>query len=133
VSTGDVKKAYALATEFREIRTWFGFFINPPNESVRGFLETLWFFLKGSIVLKIRNGGSVCLNWIRIEPDTEIYDTALREKVITEETELLPESAETRPAELYYSYPPLKKFDWIAKLLLRSYEVPRAVYRRIKG
>jgi radical SAM superfamily enzyme YgiQ (UPF0313 family) len=132
ITKKDVKKAYDLTAEFPGIKTGFGFFVSSPNESARGLFEMLWFFIKGTIVLKYRNGGGVGLNWIRMEPGTRIYEIALREKVISPETELLPEFADAKPAELFYISPTVRKYDWIARAILGSMEIIRVVYRKMK-
>jgi radical SAM superfamily enzyme YgiQ (UPF0313 family) len=133
ITKEDVIKVYRLATEIKGIKTGFGFFVNPPQETLRGFLETLWFFIKGNLVLRIKNGGGVGLNWIRIEPDTRIFDIALSENVITRTTEMLPPAGQVRHAELFYSYPPLKKYDWIARSVLTSLEFSKTVFRAVTG
>lgn len=132
ISKDDVEKVYSLATQIPGIKTGFGFFVSPPGETLRGFLETLWFYIKGNIVLRIKNGGGVGLNWIRIEPETKIFDIAVQEKVITPDTELLPQFDNVNPKELFYSYRGTRHYDWTARFILRSLEITKNIYRRIK-
>ena len=96
---------------------------------MRGFLETLWFFIKGNITLRLSNGGGVGLNWIRIEPDTRIYEIALAEKVISRKTELLPEFGNVKLEDMFYSSPSVRKYDWIARFVLWGLETLRTVVR----
>jgi hypothetical protein len=101
----------ALFTETEELKKMnvsFGSFINPPGENLAGLLKTIFFYFRVKLALKRRGGAS--LNWIRIEPDTEVYNIALREGMLDKSTALLP-SDEKGLKNLFYSRSSLSKGD----------------------
>lgn len=113
----DVKRAYNLLKNCPGVRFGFGFLINPPGETITGFFKALLFYTKAIIELKLKGKGGGGLNWIRIEPDTGIYKTALKEGIITDDTDLLPED-EKELKKLFYTNPALKFLDPIASLYM---------------
>ena len=66
---------------------------------MRETLKTLFMFFKIPFVLPGRGG--VGLGWIRIEPYTKIFDTAVREGIISQDTKMLPENKQEL-AKLFY-------------------------------
>jgi radical SAM superfamily enzyme YgiQ (UPF0313 family) len=133
ITRKDVLKIYRLAREVKGIKTGFGFFLSPPRETLMGFMSTLWFYVRGNIMLRFANGGGVGIHRIRIEPDTRIYDIALAEKVISRETELLPEFDKVNREELFYTSPSLRKYTWMAIGLLGLFDVSKKIFRLIRG
>jgi anaerobic magnesium-protoporphyrin IX monomethyl ester cyclase len=122
----DVKKAYGLLKKWPKLRFGFGFFINPPGETFRGFLKMLSFYTMAMIELKLKGKGGGGLNWIRIEPDTRIYEIALKEKVITEFVDLLPEN-EDDLKNLFYTNPDLRFLDPIASCYVNLLKIRRII------
>ena len=104
-----------LKNQHLSLPVFYGLFINPPGETFSGLSKTLWFYLKHKISGKNR---SVGINWIRVEPNSDIYKLALNEGVLSPETDLLPHD----PACLdytFYSKPGLRLADPVLKLLFR--------------
>ena len=62
-------------------------------------LKTLVMLFKIPLIMPGRGG--VGLGWIRLEPHNQLYETALQERIITSETDMLPEN-EAELAELFY-------------------------------
>ena len=129
----DVMKVFKITKSMASIKSEFGFFVNPPGETLKGFLETLCFFFIGNLVLRLKKTGGVGLNWIRIEPDTKMFEIAVADGVITEETELLPEPEELRIDELFYSHPPMMKYDRFVYILMTLFEIVKDFLDLFKG
>ncbi len=112
----DVNIAYKLAKKIKGIQVNFGFFVSPPGETLRGLVKTLFFVLKANIGLA-KNKGGAGFGWIRVEPNTEVYKIAIKENIMDEKIELLPEKEEQLKA-LFYSRSTLKWIDRLIVLLL---------------
>jgi anaerobic magnesium-protoporphyrin IX monomethyl ester cyclase len=70
-------------TDFR-----FSLFALPPNQTTRGLFKTISFVFKTHVILR----NSKCLvSWIRILPNSEIYNRICYNKEATNNYELLPE------------------------------------------
>lgn len=102
--------------ELKELKVSYHLFVNPPGETFLGFIKTILFYLKTKFLLKGRGGAF--LGWIRIEPETRVYETALREKLLCPDTDLLPENKEEL-SRLFYSKPYIRSFDFIVISLLK--------------
>lgn len=114
---------------FARLKAEWCFFVNPPGENLSGLLRTLWFFLRSKRFFGKRNRRAF-INWIRLEPFSAIYQTALEEGVITREIDLLPED----PALLsrtFYSAPHLSWCDPMIMALLRAPEYARRLVGRL--
>jgi radical SAM superfamily enzyme YgiQ (UPF0313 family) len=116
----DVRRAYGLAKKIKGIQVNFGFFVNPPGETLTGLLKTLFFVLRANIGLA-RNRGGAGFGWIRIEPHTEVHKLALKKGIIDEDTELLPED-EGGLGRLFYTQPGLEWIDGLVISLLNVFE-----------
>lgn len=113
----DVVKVYNLAKEVDGIKTGFCFFVGAPEETVAGLFKMVVFFIKGNIVLRLKRKGGIGLNWIRIEPETGVYNYAVSKGVIKKDADLLPEG-DVKEADLFYVHPPLKSLSRVVKVLL---------------
>lgn len=118
ISEKDIYKVYRYAREIDGMRTVFCFFVAVPGETFKGLVKILKFFVVGNLALGIKRKGAVGLAWIRIEPDTAIYDQALKEGIITRETELLPPDGS--PENLFYEKPDLRKYIPFVRLMLNG-------------
>lgn len=98
----DISRVIGMLRKTKGVRVEFHLFCTPPRQNFSGFLKTLLLFLKVSLIFMRR--GAVHLGWIRIEPETRIYEMAIDDGVISEETELLPMSDEGF-SRLFYSCP----------------------------
>lgn len=74
----DIKNIYRLFKTHEKLKDTFVLFclmLNPPGESFRGLLKTLWFH--GWTKWSLRKRGGTVIRWIRIDPHTEIHKLAL--------------------------------------------------------
>ncbi|MGB3975667.1 MAG: radical SAM protein [bacterium] len=110
IKTTDIHKIYRIAREAPGIRVAFNFFWNPPGQSLSAWLKMLWFTLKCKLVLRGKAGGIIFGN-PRIEPHTPLMKLALKENIIRDETNLLPETTEDLE-KVFYSNPKTRYLDW---------------------
>jgi radical SAM superfamily enzyme YgiQ (UPF0313 family) len=125
ISKEDIEKTARIFERNPKLRSAymsFGFFLNPPGETLGGLLDTLLFCLKLRWTLRPRCNAFV--HWIRIEPYTELHRKAVDSGVIREDTDLLPDGAKGLD-RLFYSRPPLNRLDPLLKTLHRSRWRPR--------
>ncbi len=129
----EVKRIYALACkdpDLRDIYFHFSFFINPPGETFSGLAKTLWRYAEAKRRVFNRRI-IVFINWIRVEPHSEVYKTALEQGVFTEQTNLLPASAD-QASQCFYSNPSLRFMDGPIQSLLKTPGRLKSVLRKIK-
>ncbi len=114
----DILRVIRMLRKTKGVRVEFNFFCTPPEQNFFGFLKTLLLFLKINFFFVGR--GAANMGWIRIEPDTRIYDRAVTENVISKDTEMLPETEdESGLRGLFYSCPVTRGYaDPIFEFLL---------------
>jgi len=100
ISEQDISRIIKMFKRTSKVRIEFNLFCTPPKQDFFGFLKTLFFFIKINILFFGRS--AVRFGWIRIEPDTRIYEMAVNERIISKETELLPLKESEFPG-LFYS------------------------------
>lgn len=105
----DIIRSYKIAKKHKEIRVRYNFMLNVPGESLFTLMQMALFIIRAKIFLRGKLSG-IGIGRPRIEPHTELYDIALREGVIQEDTDLI------RP--VFYSYPSAAYLNLILKLLL---------------
>ncbi|TAN62254.1 radical SAM protein [bacterium] len=130
ISEDDIWKTVALFTETEELKKLnvsFGSFINPPGETLAGLLKTIFFYFRVKLALKRRGGAS--LNWIRIEPDTEVYNIALKEGLLDKNTALLPNN-EKGLKNLFYSRSTLSISDPVIIGFFKAIELLKKAVRK---
>lgn len=115
ITSRDISRVVKIITGHKDIRASFGFFGTSPGQTFIGVLKTIFMYLRINILLFPRGGATI--GWIRIEPHTEIHRIALKEGVISEKTDLLPEKEENL-RKLYYTVPSLWLGDRIIELVL---------------
>jgi len=111
-----ISRVIRMLRKTKGVRIEFHVFCTPPGQTLSGILKTLLFFFKVNAIFLGR--AVVHLGWIRIEPETGIYEIAKSEGIISEKTELLPEKEESLKG-LFYSCSRTKRYgDFVFKLLL---------------
>lgn len=110
IKMSDIQKIYQIAREVSGIRVAFNFFWNPPGQTLLSWFRMLIFTVKCKLVLRGKAGGIIFGN-PRIEPHTPLMNLALKEKVIQDETNLLPETVEDLE-KVFYSNPKTRYLDW---------------------
>ncbi|MBL7190794.1 cobalamin-dependent protein [bacterium] len=88
IRNDDIIRVYNLMKEFPQAMVGYNFFINPPGQTFGALLKLLAFGVKVKRTFRGRLCGFL-LGSIRIEPDTPIYQRALSEGFITEDTPML--------------------------------------------
>ena len=108
IKASEINRTLRLLKKYKHIRASFGFFCFPPRQTWWGLFKTIYFYLKINASLLGRGGAS--LAWIRVEPHTKIYDIAINEGIITENTDLLPEQTEELKG-LFYITPGMRQAE----------------------
>jgi len=98
-TAADLERSIQLAKKIRGVAFGYGFFCDYPGMSLRETLRTLYLFFRIPFILPGRGG--VGMGWIRIEPHTKLFDTAVQEGVISKDVKMLP-SNEEELAKLFY-------------------------------
>jgi anaerobic magnesium-protoporphyrin IX monomethyl ester cyclase len=111
----EVQRSYRLVREFPRLRVGYNFFANPPGQTAGGFLSLVGFFLKARWQLRNRWNGFL-FGKIRIEPHTAIYNLALKQGVINQNTNLLPRNGRDL-LNMFYTPP---NHRWI-EILYKGY------------
>ena len=102
---------------FARLRVQWCFFVNPPGENLLGLLHLLWFFVRSKQFFRERTRDTF-INWIRMEPSSHVYRTALEQGEISPDTDLLPED-ESDLHRTFYSAPGLHMLDPLILTMLR--------------
>ncbi|WP_027183914.1 B12-binding domain-containing radical SAM protein [Desulfovibrio inopinatus] len=134
ITPADIENAYNLAVNeptLADMDFTFCFFINPPGETLAGLLQTIAFYFKAKKTLRKRGGGAF-MNWLRIEPHTALYDLALREGVITPQTDMLPEHTEGLRDSIYVN-PATQKYDLLPIAILKAVPLAKAIVKKVLG
>ncbi|MCG6553578.1 MAG: cobalamin-dependent protein [Candidatus Magnetominusculus sp. LBB02] len=134
----EVKNSIEVMRKVKGVVATYNFFCAYPGMDMRAVLRTIYLYFK--IPLAIFARASVGLGWIRIEPHTAVYDTALKEGLITEGMDMLPEKEEDLsklfyvPKRLWYATIVFDAMAIIADGFIKP--VGRAAFRivnRLKG
>jgi len=102
----DILRVYGLMRNYPQALVGYNFFINPPGQTVIDLLKLIAFGLKVKWTFRGRCLGFL-LGSIRIEPDTPIFELAVKEGFIRRETAL---AAQTREELLQLFYRPPHSF-----------------------
>lgn len=105
----DIRNTYDILKKEDNIEFCYNFFKNPPGQSFITFIRLVFFYLKAK--LELRNKVHFEFNSIRIEPHTKLFQTALREGLISEEENLL--------YPQFYSKPHTRYIEKFFNLMLR--------------
>ncbi|MBM4055026.1 MAG: radical SAM protein [Planctomycetes bacterium] len=113
----------------KDIKFIITMFINSPGETYFGMIKMLFYKFVSLIVKKIlKRNINVQVGWIRLEPDTEIYNIAIKQEIISPAKSLLPANTDDIK-NLFYLNPSLKFLD-IAVLTMAS--IAESVKGKIK-
>jgi radical SAM superfamily enzyme YgiQ (UPF0313 family) len=119
ITEEDIERSLKVARKVKGVAVGYSFFCCYPGQSLKGVLKTVFFLFKISLLLPGRGGGDV--GWIRIEPHTELYKTAIEEGFINSQTELLPED-EKELLKLFYTPPSQRHFTLFMDFILAIIE-----------
>jgi len=132
ITEEDISKVIGMFLKTRGVRVEFHVFCTPPGQTFLGILKTLLFFLKVNALFLGR--AVVHLGWIRIEPETGIYEIAKSEGIISAETDLLPHREQGLKA-LFYICPGTRGYgDFVFNVILTLQDlilpIAKALLRR---
>lgn len=99
----DIRKVLGFLERIPGMRASFNFFINPPGNDLATTWRLVKLFFKCKTRWRDRVTGFVLAS-PRVEPETAIYDRALREGVVDPAADLLPED-ESGLRRLFYANP----------------------------
>ncbi|MBF0318814.1 MAG: radical SAM protein, partial [Nitrospirae bacterium] len=134
----EVKNSIKVMQKVKGIVATYNFFCAYPGMDLKAVLRTIYLYFR--IPLAIFARASVGLGWIRIEPHTAVYDTALKEGIITEGMDMLPENEEDLlklfyvPRRLWYATAAFDILAFLADDFIKPFG--RAVFRfvnRLRG
>ncbi|MBI5789567.1 MAG: cobalamin B12-binding domain-containing protein [Candidatus Schekmanbacteria bacterium] len=95
----EIEESMRIARQVKGMAVGFNFFCAYPDMDLKAAVKTVTTFFK--IPLLFPGRGGVGLNWIRLEPHTEIFSTAVKEGVIAKDANFLPEN-EDELLKLFY-------------------------------
>lgn len=98
----DISNIYRIFRKYGHgVTVTFNFFGNSPDMGWIDFLRTLVFCIKAKLILqdRLHRAG---MDHIRILPRTALYETALKKKVISNHTNLLPDNANDYERVFYF-------------------------------
>ncbi|MDQ1336013.1 MAG: hypothetical protein QG552_2963 [Thermodesulfobacteriota bacterium] len=135
ITEQDISTVIRMLVKTKGVRVEFHVFCTPPGQTFLGILKTLFFFFKVNALFLGR--AVVHLGWIRIEPETGIFEIAKSEGLISEKTDLLPHN-EQGLKSLFYSCPGTRHYgDFVFNVILTLQDMllPRAktFLRRNRG
>jgi anaerobic magnesium-protoporphyrin IX monomethyl ester cyclase len=114
IRNDDIQRIYKIAQETDGIRVAFNFFWNPPDQTVTAWCQTLLFAIKCKLGLRNKAGGVIFGN-ARIEPHTPLLQRALKDGVVSDDTNLLPDTLDDLKMT-FYSNPSTKYLDAVYSL-----------------
>lgn len=117
ITTAEVREAVRLLARWPNLRVGFGFFLTTPGETFWGYAQTLLYYFTTVPFFILRKKGGGGFSWVRIEPDTKVREAAVRDGLISEATELLPDNLEGL-RKLFYVKPSLGFLDPLSKLIV---------------
>ena len=84
----DIMRTYQILKKVGGVDVLYNFFIWPPGQNLIGLLKMVWFRIQAKHTLKhrLKQIGFVP---IRIVPNSKLHDTAIKEGIIREDTDLL--------------------------------------------
>ena len=95
----DVRNSLKLAAEIKGMAVGYNFFCAYPAMTFADAMKTLVMLFRIPMLMPGRGG--VGLGWIRLEPHNELYETAIKEGIISRSTNMLP-ADEQELANLFY-------------------------------
>jgi anaerobic magnesium-protoporphyrin IX monomethyl ester cyclase len=119
----DIERIFNIARETPGIRVAFNFFWNPPGQTLGNWLKMMMFTLRCKLVLREKAGGIIFGN-PRIEPYTPLMDIAIQSGVLSDETDLLPNTADELK-KTFYSNPSTKYLDTIYAVYEKLWKIRR--------
>jgi hypothetical protein len=131
ITTRDVRRAVKLILRYPEVRIGFGFFLTAPGETFLGYLSMMAYYFTVLPWIMLRRKGGGGFSWVRLEPETEIRKQAIRDGLISEETDLLPDD-DDQLRRLFYVKPSLRFLDPLSRLVVGGVNAVKSLRHRPK-
>lgn len=124
----DVEKSLQMAKKVKGVAFGYSFFCAYPGMDWSEVWKTIVMFFR--IPLTLPGRGGVGLGWIRVEPNTKIFESAIREGVMQRDMPHLPKNEEEL-AQLFY----ISKRHWGQTLLFDAllFVVEKVLKPSVKG
>jgi anaerobic magnesium-protoporphyrin IX monomethyl ester cyclase len=106
ITSKDIDSTLNVARKVKGVAVGFNLFACYPGQDFRGFLRTIKLFFMIPILLPGRGGCDI--GWIRLEPHTPLFNTALEEGFLDTRADMLAEN-EAELMKLFYN-PPSQRY-----------------------
>lgn len=127
-SEKDIARIIGMFQKVRGVRVEMNCFCTPPGQDFSGFLKTLKLFF--DVHFKLFGKGVLNFGWVRVEPHTVMHRIAVREGILSEDSDLLPLDGSGLP-DLFYSCPKTGCYaDPIFSILLNSKKKLKPLLKR---
>ena len=120
ITEKDIEENLRMVRRIDGIKAGYNFFLMLPGMNLRDLIKTLILYFKLPILLFGKGGGAL-LGWIRIEPHTKIHEFAVKEGILSQDTDLLPED-EKELIKLFYTNPKYRYIDLFLLFLVKLME-----------
>lgn len=117
IEVKSIESSLELIKRKKNVFVCYNFFCVYPKQNFKGALMTLYFVQR--IIFYLFGRARVSIGWIRIEPNTKVYQTAIEEKLITRSTPLLVKDKRSLE-KLFYTKSSLRYIDITFCLLLNA-------------
>jgi radical SAM superfamily enzyme YgiQ (UPF0313 family) len=126
----DIEESIRLLSKIEGIFVGYNFFCSYPGMTWSDAAQTLRLLLKISAVFPGRH--NVSFNWIRVEPHTGICEQAMKERFISEETDMLPED-ERSLLPLFYAPERQRHITRLFDFVISAMEKQGIAWRVLSG
>jgi len=113
ITVEDVRKSLEVSRQVKGMGIGYNFFCSFPGMKAVDFAKTASMLFRIPLLLPGRGG--VGMSWMRIEPHTELYETALREGTVSKDLDLIPEDGRALK-KLFYT----PASQWYAHAIMHS-------------
>jgi len=130
ITVADIRRVWRITRTVPEMNVSYNFFLNPPGQTITGFLRTLGFVIRAKLVLRKRLRG-VLLGAVRVEPYTEIHRLAVKEGMLKADDDLWAQTSEEL-GHLFYGNAKTRYLDVLLRLYVYAWRLKACVTGAIK-
>ena len=127
ITLNDIKFVLKMVEDIPDMKISMSFFANPPSNTFNGFIRLLKWFIWLKIIKRKQNKGFI-IGSPRIEPDTEMYNIALKEGIIDKNVNLLPDSVEDLK-KLFYHNPDTPYATFFFNTYIKLWQIKNKLWR----
>lgn len=136
ITVQDIENSVTLLKGKKGIFIVYGFFVGIPKQGFKSVIKTLGLALR--IKLSFGNSVKISLESIRIEPDTNIYQTAIEEGIISRTTSLIPRDEKSfrnlfciKGPSRFLNISIIRLFPMLEDIFGMIYKLRRAITKRL--